>query len=283
MSSLFPNLDAVSDSLEVTYDGPSFNGVMEINLLGESVSSLAFCLKAVLKKLKDNDRIELSESDIEILVEGLRSGSFKLPIRWIEKHQGTTTLLVGLGMIIVEIVGIIVNHNPTSIKNMSPELMTEIGDTIKVQLLSDQKFLDNLASTVSPLKCEEDKIVFKHSPEEQVVVPYEKRACFMELSSIEEADLPVVKVDEELKGRIVMIDIDATKNQVGFKVAGKGNEIRSSIAEGFTIDEFKPLLGEWVKINVTAEKKGDEYLFISINSYEKIDAPEEPKQQKIEF
>jgi hypothetical protein len=256
---------------------------MEINLLGKEINGLSYCLKTILKKLKDNNRISVSENEIDIFIEAFQHGSFKQFIKWIEKHPATIAAVVGLGVIFVEIVGIIVNHAPSSIKTISPELMSEIGDQVKVELLSDQKFLDSLALTVSPLQCKEDKIIFKHSPEGQIIVPYEKRACFMDLSNLEKTELPTVKVEEELKGRIVMIDVDATKNQIGFKVDGKGNEIRCAISEEFSIDEFKPLLGEWVKINSTAEKKGNEYLYISINSYEKIETPAEPKQQIIDF
>lgn len=283
MNTLFPNLDVVNDSLEITYDGPSFNGVMEINLLGKEIQGFSYCLKTALKKLRENKQIEIDENEIDIFVEAFRHGSFKHLIKWLEKHPSTTNALGVLALVFIGIVQIVVDHQPAEIKNMSPELMTRIGDTVKVQLLSDQKFLDSLAATITPLKCDDDKIIFKNAPDKQVIVPYEKRACFMELSSADQADLPVVQVEEELKGRIVMIDIDATKNQIGFKVDGKGNEIRCSIAEGFTIDEFIPLVGKWVKIQGTAEKKGDIYNSISINSYERIEAPEKPKQEKIDF
>lgn len=283
MNSLFPNLDAVNDSLEITYDGPSFNGVMEINLLGKEIAGLAYCLKHILKKLKDGKRIQISENEIEIFVEAFERGSFKQLIKWLEKHPSTSNALIGLGLVFVGVVQVVVSHEPTDIKRMSPELMAEVGDSVKVQLLSDQKFLDSLAATVSPLRCEEDKIVFKHAPDAEVVVSYDKRACFMELSSVNDTDLPVVKVEEELKGRIVMIDIDATKNQVGFKVEGKGNEIRCSIADGLTIDEFKPHLGDWVKIDSISEKQGDSYIFILIRNFEQIEAPKQPTQEKIDF
>jgi hypothetical protein len=70
--------------LEIKYDGPSFDGVMNIQDLGNELLGIEYCLTKIINDLVRIDK-ELSEADIEslqILTEGFVNNCFKKKLKF---------------------------------------------------------------------------------------------------------------------------------------------------------------------------------------------------------
>jgi hypothetical protein len=69
MTSLFPENDIKLEDLflEVKYDGPSFDGVMNIQDLGNELLGIEYCLTKIINELVKTNK-ELSEADIGFLL-----------------------------------------------------------------------------------------------------------------------------------------------------------------------------------------------------------------------
>jgi hypothetical protein len=86
VTSLFPENDIKLEDLflEVKYDGPSFDGVMNIQDLGNELLGIEYCLTKIINELVKTNK-ELSEADIEslqILTEGFVNNCFKKKIKF---------------------------------------------------------------------------------------------------------------------------------------------------------------------------------------------------------
>jgi hypothetical protein len=128
MTSLFPENDIKLEDLflEVKYDGPSFDGVMNIQDLGNELLGIEYCLTKIINELvKTNE--ELSEADIEslqILTEGFVNNCFKKKIKFkafldeIEKRPVLISILFFVITIYSETALIQININNTNTVSM---------------------------------------------------------------------------------------------------------------------------------------------------------------------
>ncbi len=267
-NSLFPDLEILPENLflDLKYDGDSFKGVMEIRSLGQELLSLEYCLQSIIKKLKKKKAFKgLKESDFEIVVEGLINNCFRKKIVFyldeIENRPQLVSLIkwaVGsLGGVIFTVSGVPQDLiSKIDSKNIPTEIIQEIKDDVTRDLITNAEFRKNLSQIVGiPLKKENDTLNIS-SPmfaEEQqnLFINKDNKKNFLEIAGSSEKKVEKIekKVYDKISGRINAIDLDATKNKVGFKVDNEGNEIKCSLREGLEVDDLKDYLGSWVEID----------------------------------
>jgi hypothetical protein len=296
MTSLFPENDIKLEDLflEVKYDGPSFDGVMNIQDLGNELLGIEYCLTKIINELVKTNK-ELSEADIEslqILTEGFVNNCFKKKIKFkafldeIEKRPVLISILFFVITIYSETALIQININNTNTVSMLRSGQIPIGQYQQIKDLPipdnakeiirsnliDKKYREESAKIVMPLKNDNDNLKLSSSVlEESVIIDNTNKQSFFIIDLPTEQEQDVTEERKTIKGRINSINLDATKNQIGFKVKNEGNEIHCHLSENLSIDDYKSnYLGEWVEITGKISRAGDIIKEIEIEKLKKI-------------
>ena len=296
MTSLFPENDIKLEDLflEVKYDGPSFDGVMNIQDLGNELLGIEYCLTKIINELVKTNK-ELSEADIEslqILTEGFVNNCFKKKIKFkafldeIEKRPVLISILFFVITIYSETALIQININNTNTVSMLRSGQIPIGQYQQIKDLPipdnakeiirsnliDKKYREESAKIVIPLKNDNDNLKLSSSVlEESVIIDNTNKQSFFIIDLPTEQEQDVTEERKTIKGRINSINLDATKNQIGFKVKNEGNEIHCHLSENLSIDDYKSnYLGEWVEITGKISRAGDIIKEIEIEKLKKI-------------
>ena len=296
MTSLFPENDIKLEDLflEVKYDGPSFDGVMNIQDLGNELLGIEYCLTKIINELVKTNK-ELSEADIEslqILTEGFVNNCFKKKIKFkafldeIEKRPVLISILFFVITIYSETALIQININNTNTVSMLRSGQIPIGQYQQIKDLPipdnakeiirsnliDKKYREESAKIVIPLKNDNDNLKLSSSVlEESVIIDNTNKQSFFIIDLPTEQEQDVTEEIKTIQGRINSINLDATKNQIGFKVKNEGNEIHCHLSENLSIDDYKSnYLGEWVEITGKISQVGDIIKEIEIEKLKKI-------------
>ncbi|SHN91227.1 hypothetical protein [bacterium endosymbiont of Bathymodiolus sp. 5 South] len=296
MTSLFPENDIKLEDLflEVKYDGPSFDGVMNIQDLGNELLGIEYCLTKIINELVKTNK-ELSEADIEslqILTEGFVNNCFKKKIKFkafldeIEKRPVLISILFFVITIYSETALIQININNTNTVSMLRSGQIPIGQYQQIKDLPipdnakeiirsnliDKKYREESAKIVMPLKNDNDNLELSSSVlEESVIIDNTNKQSFFIIDLPTEQEQDVTEEIKTIQGRINSINLDATKNQIGFKVKNEGNEIHCHLSENLSIDDYKSnYLGEWVEITGKISRAGDIIKEIEIEKLKKI-------------
>ena len=129
------------------------------------------------------------------------------------------------------------------------------------------------------IKNKNDRVIFTKPDREKSTISYEEREEFIKLGGDQE-DMVEREISETLRGRITRVDLDAIKNNLGFKVENKGVAIPTSFTQKPGLEEMGTLLGRWIELTGIVTKTGEETKSIRIESYQIIPIP---KQQPFDF
>jgi hypothetical protein len=268
---------------DVSYVGPSFQGAMEIGDLGIELAGLKDCLGAVIKVLRKHGKIDFNLNDVEIFIEAFEKGSFKNRVKFLKKankhfkeFQPSYVCVSAVIGALASIVLIVLQYGPKEVNRMSPELMHSIADEVKIELLLDKNFKQSLINITTPIKSGEDGVVFKDSEgNEKINIGSEEHRVIIGLKEEEETSAM-----DTFGGRISEMDLDALKNQIGFKINGKGMAIPcsfspASLNQPVDVKEYIPFLGKWVQIDGNATKKGKVINHIDVKNISEIRLPKQ--------
>jgi len=255
-------LASLSDILfDLKYEGPSFEGVMEISALKDEISGLDDAIRIAASILLKNKRIDFGPKDLEIYVKAFEKGSFRNGIKVVQKSLKSLSKYDGaiqLGILIVAIIALIQQKGAGEIKKMSPQLMSEIGDQVKIELLNDKDFIKSMSNVVNPLQNPEDQLVCTIPGRGETTITYNDKKEFLELSDEDtEGEQEEGDHEEALMGRINSVDLDARVRHIGFKPNGEGSSIPATLEDDLrSSTSMAGLLGRWVEIKgiVTYQK-----------------------------
>ena len=280
---LFP-IDPLKEFLfEMKYDGPSFNGVMEIRALAEEISGMDECIREIISTLRKDKRIQLKDTDFQLLVEAFENNCFQKRIQLkIENNPETAATYRWLiGGIFGTIVTFVITNAPLSI---TPELLDQISDETAFKLLNDGRFMNNISRAIEPLRKDEDILYIKTINENvsDLVIPFSEKDKFLKLGDKKMIEEGVEqKYHDDMYGKIIAMDLHAKKNHVDFKKHGEGERIHCTFSDKLSINDNKDLLGNWVVIEGQVEKINGKVTHFLIEKIEKDDAPSEPIQGSI--
>lgn len=263
--------------IDIKFDGPSFEGVIDITALWNELLWLEYCLRQAFRKIRDSDKkfSEVLDTDFIILVEPFEKNCFrkKLKLTTIRKEINKLTgkeiaVLVGAWTIIAQLIPPTISWVYTLIKdftvpeiqqitsaNISPELIKKIGDQTKLELLSDQRFRKELATIAMPLVNPDDNTEIRTKDiewkERLVTIGTDTKDNFLAVAWIEritKVDELYLEKSEVLYGRINAIDVDATKRQLWFKLNWEWKEIDCYLSWSQVVTDYIKLVGKWVSI-----------------------------------
>jgi hypothetical protein len=276
MNSLFPENEIKLEDLflEIKYDGSSFDGVMNIQDLGNELLGIEYCLKIIINDLVETNK-ELSKADIDslqILTEGFVNNCFKKKIKFflsdVSKNLENLPIVKSFLKSTIDVylstqsIQSTLDSDNTQVMLQSSQLPIEQHRKIKNLPISDnaqkiiesnlldKKYREASAKTIMPLKNDNDNLETS-SPvlENSVIIDNSNKESFLVVDSPQEQEEDVIDEDKTIKGRISSINLDATKNQIGFKENNEGIEIRCHLPGNLDINDYKyDYLGEWVEI-----------------------------------
>lgn len=274
ISTLFQNEEFENYLLDIHYQGPSFDGEMEISQLGNEIIGLDRAIKIIIHTLAKHKKLGVKESDIEIYIEGFEKGSFrervKIVIKTVEAYPTTS---IAISTILATTITLIPQLTAKEIRLMSPELKQEIRDEVKISLLSDKEFQKSLAAIVMPLQNKSDSLVATTTDKTQSIISHSEKVEFMKLAEPDDEKIEEDSHSNDFEGRITRVDLGATKNNVGFKMNDTGATIVCTFREQMTESEMTQLLGKWVKITGVVTYVNEKIDRIEIDTYTLMTPP----------
>lgn len=261
--------------LDLEYRGPSFDGMMEIGALKTEISGLEDAIIIVTQALARHKKIDFSTNDIQIFVEAFEKASFRKrakivlkSLQSLNEYQGA----IAVGALLVGIMALIQQKGAAELKDISPQLMSQIGDQTKIELLKDQGFLQSVAHIIHPPGQGGDELVCAVPSHDQITLTYEDKKEFAELAGeiepIEEIDGNIL---ETLRGRINRVDLDARVRHLGFKVNSEGTAIPATLVESLRDPtQMRIMLGQWIELEGTTTYQKGARTHINIAKYKII-------------
>lgn len=268
-NSLFPTANIPDYLLNLEYKGSSFAGMMEIGALKTEIAGLEDAIKIATQVLAKYKKVDFGADDLQIFIEAFEKASFrkkvKLIIKGLDKHPG----VISLGMLLMMAFQTIPAYKADKLRDMSPALMAEIGDQVKIELLQNKEFLKSVADVVRPLEQNGDELFCAVPSHGQTTIRYEDRKEFTELAGeVEQLEKAEGDKFEILQGRINRVDLDARVRHIGFKVDREGVSIPATLAENLRNPvDMRDLLGQYVELEGTTTYQGGVRSHISITKY----------------
>jgi len=200
---LFPVKKYPQFLLDITFNGPSFNGMMEIDALAKEIQGLEDVLKIITHSLKKNKKIEIQIKDIEIYVEAFEKGSFRKKIKIFNKATKEYQPLIELAVFVVLVFQTIPQYRTEDIKTVSPVLVSSVRDQVLLELLQDKKLLGAAANVVRSVSLEGDSCTLSSPTEQKVIINQESSKKFIALTDTQD-ELEDGEHYEILQGRITI-------------------------------------------------------------------------------
>lgn len=293
---LFPDTEVKLEDLflEIKYDGPSFDGAMNIQDLGNELLGVEYCLTKIIKDLiQGSNELNQDINSLQILTEGFVNNCFKKKIKFFLESLSNN---LDSNRVIVSIIKSAIDvylHSQTiqsGINKIDTKSMLEssqipveqyqqirhlpIPDNAKKVIennILNKKYREESLKTILPIKDDADTLQ-SSSPilNKNVVINKENKDGFFVTGLNDKIEELEIEETRDIEGRINSINLDATKNQIGFKVNNEGNEIHCHLPENLNINDYKTgYLGEWVKINGKVSCSGEAIKEIEILKLEK--------------
>ncbi len=274
---LFPTKEYPQFLLDITFSGPSFKGMMEIDALAKEIQGLEDILIIVLHSLQKNGRIEFKASDLEIYVEAFEKGSFRKRIKIFNKKTKEYLPLIQLAASVILVFQTIPLYRIEDIKTISPELISSVRDQVILELLQDKKFLGAAANMVKSVSSEGDECILLSPTKDKAIIDPKSSKKFVALTDTPNEQVADGEYYEILRGRINRVDLDALKRHIGFKVNNEGSTIDGTFVKKPTREEMRILLDEQIEVKGIASYIGGQRNHIDIQEYKII------KQSSFDF
>lgn len=239
------------EEITFTYDGPSFDGRMELPKLTVQLQSTEILIKELINELYKQKKLTNSERT-KVYLE-LKRGSFQEIISIIFNHPFAIAVVGG------SIVAII-----TKLLNRKQE-----QSEINIENISNNYgVINNINLIVNPLQDKNDKLIITLPNSQKEIITYADREMLSdninELKKEDESSFEIV--EEEFFGDLNSVNIKQGK--FGFILEGTNKIIPVSFDEKLNITEIKEILAERVKIKARATYENHELKKLDIIEYE---------------
>jgi hypothetical protein len=245
-----------TDELKIVYDGPSFDGQMEISSLSKQLCSTEFLIREIVREYYSQRGFK-EEPELKIYLK-LHKGSFE---EWISIIFTVDMLRNVVGIVL----GGLILHFLTKKKDSS----IRISMPIKIEkLVNNIKIVNNLEQLVSPLEKNGDKvkILSTKNPESQTQISFEEKGLLKEAIKDLKSQVDIEISIEEFFGNL--LDISLSKNKYGFMLEETSRVIPVNFDKEPSIGELKKIFSERLKIKARATRKEGKIESLDIMEYD---------------
>ena len=238
------------DEITFTYEGPSFDGKMELPKLTAQLQSTELLIKELVNELYKQKKLTDAQST-KVYLE-LKRGSFQ------------------------EIISIIFNHDfarqiiSNSLVALFTYLLTkkkEKSELNVTNVINNYGIINNINQIVNPLQKKDDKLILSLPNSKQEVIKYEdKEIISQSISELKQEDESSFEiVEEEFFGNLNSVNIKQGK--FGFILEGTNKVIPVSFDDKPKIAEIKEILAERIKIKARANSENGELKKLEIINF----------------
>lgn len=221
------NILVSQDELYFVYEGPSFNGKMEMPSLINQLKSTEFLIREVIRTLYEQRK--LSEPENIKLYLKLKHSSFTEIIEIILNHPLSISII---GNCVVALFNKLFNKK-------GKEAKTEINIENLTNNLTFVKKIDNIAL---PLQKEGDKLTV-YSPKKKEIkteIKFKEKEMIEEILKKLQEEVTVEIYEEEFFGYLYMMNID--RGALGFTLEGTNKHVPVTFISQPDLDELKVFL-----------------------------------------
>jgi hypothetical protein len=239
------------EEINLIYEGPSFEGKMEISNLVSQLRSTEFVIKDLVSEAYKQKGIKKPE-ETKIYLR-LKKGSFHEIISVVFNNP-TTAHIIG-GCIVALFTYFLTKKNGSECN-------------IKIEnLTKNYTFTKNLNQIIAPLEDKKDtiKIVSSNPKINKKISLPEKKIMNKILKKLKES-LAFEIVEEEFFGYLSMLDLD--KGKYAFTLEGTDKHTPVVFDDKPSLREIKKILGHRLKINARATYEEKELKKLDISEYE---------------
>ncbi|MBP5993350.1 MAG: hypothetical protein KA731_00420 [Candidatus Moranbacteria bacterium] len=260
-SQLFSEKSLADHLFDICYDGPSFDGAMEISLLKNEIAGLDNALRIAAQVLAKHKKIDFRSGDVEIYIEAFERGSFKKKVKVVLKslqdlnqYQGA----IALGALVISVMTFVKQQETLDIDHIPPEIMAQFKTQVEYDLLQNREFLKSVSDIVAPLNQSGDHLHIAVPKNSETDIDYLDKEKFIKLALPSVVEGVDGDKHEIIVGRINRVDLDATIRHIGFKVKGEGSSIPATLSTQVKSSvSMNDLLGKWVEMGALTTYKGD--------------------------
>lgn len=248
---IYGNKLSREDEITFTYEGPSFDGRMELPKLTAQLQSTEELIKELIYELYKQKKIDNHQST-KVYLE-LRKGSFQEIISIVFNHPFAIAVVGGS---IVAIITKLLNR-----KQEKPEINIE-------NISNNYNVVNNINFIVNPLQNEQDKLIIALPNKKREVIDYSDKEKLSERISklINENESVFEIIEEEFFGNLNSVNVKQGK--FGFILEGTNKVIPVNFDEKPKLSEIKEILAERVKIKARATYENHELRKLDIIKYD---------------
>jgi hypothetical protein len=224
------------DSINFIYDGPSFNGKMELPKLTSQLRSTEILITEMINDLYQQKNLKSPEKT-KIYLE-LKRGSFQEIISIVFNHPLTIAIIGGS---VVALFDKFINLKSTLV---SPIDLTNISNSFNI--------INNLNLIVSPLQSNKDKLIIELPDSKQSIAIHmkDKKKIKDKINQIKEDTKTIEVFEEEFFG--ILDTVRISKGKYAFSLEETDKLIPVEFEKTPSLDEIKKILGQRVKITARA-------------------------------
>lgn len=240
------------EELYFIYEGPSFNGKMEMPSLIKQLKSTEFLLKEIIKNLYMEKKLGEHEN-IKLYLK-LKKGSFEEIIQIVLNHPMTIGVISGCIVVLFE-----------RVLSKHEKVKCQINIENLTNNLTIVKEIDNI---FLPLVMEGDKLIV-YSPQKKEIkteIDFKEKEILKRVIKKLEEEILIEMYEEEFFGYLYFINID--RNTLGFTLEGTDKHVPISFISQPSLEELKKIFGEKLKIKANATYKNKELSKLEIKEYQ---------------
>lgn len=264
------NILSDKDELKIIYDGPSFDGQMEISNLTSQLKSTEFLIKDIVSEYY-KQRGYKESADVRMYLK-LERGSFQEIISIFLDKEVIQGIVVGC-------VNILFGYYLAN-KGKKKEDIKEIPQSpINIKnLINNIKIVNNIKHLVDPLEKEGDKIkiISTKDPRITTEINFVDKGIFKDRLKELESEIKIEIFEEEFFGKLRAVDLD--KETYRFSLEGTDISVPVTFQEKINSEKIRQILDKRIKIRALATQKNDE-----LESLKIIDHNEKERKKITDF
>lgn len=247
---IYGNQLSEREEITLTYDGPSFDGKMELNKLTLQLKSTESLIKSLVNELYLQKK--LTDEKTKVYLE-LKRGSFAEIISILFNHPFAISVVGGT---VVALINKLLNKKKTDAPINIDEISTNYG------------VINNFNLIMNPLQNKDDKLVIKLPNQKNEIITYSDKAIiFQSINDLtKEEDSSFEIVEEEFFGNLNSVNVKQEK--FGFIQEGSTKIVPARFDNEPEIVEIKRILAERLKIKARATYEKNQLKKLDIIEYE---------------
>lgn len=247
------------DELEIIYDGPSFDGQMEMSRLTSQLKSTELLIKELVMEYY-SQRGYKENPDIKIYLK-LKRGSFQEIISIILDKELIQNVISSC--IAALFTYYLINKGKKKEERKTPKTQINIE-----KIVNNVRIINHIKHLSDPLEKEGDKIkiISKENPKINAEVNFSDKIIFKEKIKELESELEIKYSEEEFFGKLRAVDLD--KNSYRFSLEGTQNSVPVEFNDKIPYETIGHILDKRIKIKAMATRKNDELESLKIIKFE---------------